>query len=116
MTAPPPAHRDQLAVAAEALGLQVDRETVLQVRAVLLGEALGLKDEIRFRTPDMEVGECGGDPVSFDAALAFSERIAALVDECRRYTEKLEAAGSALGEIAHRYGFSDSESAQSFSS
>ncbi|GAA1309758.1 WXG100 family type VII secretion target [Pseudonocardia xinjiangensis] len=117
MIAPRPGpHHGQLDAAVESLTLQVDRDTVLQARAALLGEALRLKDVLRMGTIDVAVGHCGGDPVSGDAAPAFNERITALVAQCHQYTEQLEAAGQKLGEIARSYGFTEDEITRSFSS
>ena len=117
MTAPAPGPQSaSLAAAVESLALQVDRDTVLQARAALLGEAQRLKDEIGFRTVDMQVGECGRDPVSSDAAPAFNERIAVLIQNCQQYTEDLEAAAGSLSNIARQYGFTESEISQSFGS
>jgi hypothetical protein len=112
---PGPRH-GQLEAAVESLKLQVDRDTVLQARAALLGEALRLKDTMRIESGSTQIGVCGGDPVSFDAAPAFNERIAVLIGQCRQYTEELELAADSLGKIAHRYGFTEIEIAQSFSS
>jgi hypothetical protein len=117
MIAPRPGpHHGQLDAAIESLTLQVDRDTVLQARAALLGEALRLNDALRFGTIDLAVGHCGGDPVSGDAALAFNERIAALIAHCHQYTEQLESAGQKLEEIARGYGFAEDDVARSFSS
>ena len=81
MTAPEVgAHRPQLDAAVGALALQVNRETVLAARAALLAEADRLDTALRDKHSDLTgVGLCGGDPVSPEAALAFNERISALV-------------------------------------
>jgi hypothetical protein len=116
MIAPRPGpHHGQLDAAVESLTLQVDRDTVLQARAALLGEALRLKDALRLGSVRQDVGLCGGDPVSADAAAAFNERIASLFAYCRSYVDDLERAGDVLGETARRYGFSETEIAASFS-
>jgi hypothetical protein len=115
MIAPRPGpHHGQLDAAIESLTLQVDRDTVLQARAALLGEALRLRDAIKFHGAGITVGLCGRDPVSADAAHAFSERIEGLVDHCARYTNGLESAGALLGDIARSYGYTDAEIAASF--
>jgi hypothetical protein len=116
MIAPHPGPHGQLDAAVESLRLQVDRDTVLQARAALLGEALRLKDALKSAGIDQGVGLCGGDPVSADAADAFNRRIAALITSCHCYTEDLETAAEALGEMASRYGFTDADIAASFSS
>jgi hypothetical protein len=117
MIAPHPGpHHGQLDAAVESLRLQVDRDTVLQARAALLSEALHLKDTMRIESGSTQIGMCGGDPVSSDAAPAFNERIALLIGQCRQYTEELEAAADSLAKVAHLYGFTETEIAQSFSS
>jgi hypothetical protein len=98
----------------ESLKLQVDRDTVLQARAAVLGEVLRLRDAIRLQSPAEGVGLCGGDPVSDDAAAGFNERIRAMLDHCRRYAEDLEAAGHSLADVARRYGFTEAEITSSF--
>jgi hypothetical protein len=115
MTAPPPSpHREQFAAAVESLKLQVDRDTVLQARASLLGEAFRLHDAIKFHAAGITVGMCGGDPVSADAAPAFSERIGPLLDHCVQYAIDLQTAGEVLGAVARRYGLTEDEIAASF--
>jgi hypothetical protein len=114
MIAPHPGPHGQLDAAVESLRLQVDRDTVLQARAALLGEALRLRDAIKLHGTGVTVGLCGQDPVSIDAARAFSERIGGLVDHCARYTTDLEAAGALLGDIASSYGYTDGEITASF--
>jgi hypothetical protein len=98
----------------ESLKLQVDRDTVLQARAAVLGEVLRLRDAIKFHGAGVYVGECGGDPVSGDAARAFGERIDALLGHCSRYVQDLESAGTALADVAQRYGYTEDEIAASF--
>jgi hypothetical protein len=115
MTAPAPGPQPaSLATAVESLALQVDRDTVLQARATLLGEAQRLRDEIRLSSIDQGIGLCGGDPVSSDAAPAFNERIGSLLAHCSRYTEELEQAANALGEMARNYGLTEAEIRSSF--
>lgn len=115
MTAPPPGPlAPTLGTAVEALALQVDRGTVLQARAVLLGEAQRLRDAIRLHGTGATVGRCGGDPVSADAAAAFTERIAKLLQVCDEYVHGLERAGGELGRVARDYGYTEDEIAASF--
>ena len=97
-----------------ALALQVNRETVLKARATLLAEARRLDLELDQRRLGSDVGLCGGDPVSPEAAGAFNERIDALVVSCRAYNEKLRAAASDLDATARSYGYTDDEIAASY--
>ena len=116
MTAPEVgAHRTQLDAAVRHLALQVNRDTVLQARAALLAEAERLDSALRARRGAFSgVGLCGGDPVSPEAAQAFTERIDALVANCRSYNSDLRASATALDATARAYGFTDSEIAESF--
>jgi hypothetical protein len=116
MIAPRPGpHHGQLDAAVESLTLQVDRDTVLQARAALLGEALRLRQAIRLHSPTEGVGLCGRDPVSHDASSAFTERIQSMVSSCIQYTDDLETAGESLAMIARSYGFTEDEVRASFS-
>jgi hypothetical protein len=115
MTAPPPGlGPDHVSAAVESLALQVDRDTVLQARAVVLAEAQRLRDAIKLHGAGLRVGQCGGDPVSGDAAKAFSERIDALLGHCSRYIRDLESAGAALADAAASYGYTEGDIAASF--
>jgi hypothetical protein len=115
MTAPAPGPQSALlASAVESLAFQVNQDTVLQARAALLGEAQRLKDEIRLSSIDQGIGLCGGDPVSSDAASAFSERIDGLLLRCSRYTDELEQAANALTDTAREYGFTEDDIRHSF--
>jgi hypothetical protein len=115
MTAPPgPPSPTAASAAIESLMLQVNRETVLQARAALLGEAQRLRDEIQRHGDQIVVRLCGGDPVSPDASKAFGERIAVLISHCDRYVTDLENAGKQLADTARLYGFTEAEIAGSF--
>jgi hypothetical protein len=95
--------------------LLVDRENVLAVRSVLLGEAERLLELIRVPGSRADwVGRCAGDPVSGEAADAFNARISRVLEQCRRYAVALRAAGMSLDEVARRYGYTDAQIAASF--
>ena len=116
MSAPLPGPQSpSLAAAVDSLSLQVNRNTVLQARAVLLGEALRLREALLLHTPTEGVGRCGGDPVSADASSAFTERVAALMQYCHRYTAELETAAHSLEETAMSYGYTEEDIASYFS-
>jgi hypothetical protein len=105
-----------LDAAVRALALQVNRDTVLKARAALLAEADRLDIELGKRRLGSEVGLCGGDPVSPEAASAFNERINALVMSCQAYNSELRAAAAALDGTARTYGFTDEQIAASYRS
>ncbi|MEJ3655703.1 hypothetical protein WEH80_22290 [Actinomycetes bacterium KLBMP 9759] len=107
--------RPQLDAAVASVAMQVNRENVLKARAALLAEADRL-DSVVAQTAlrDQGIGLCGGDPVSIDAAAAFNERIAALVNQCIRYNQDLREAATALDATARQYGYTDDEIASSY--
>lgn len=114
MTAPFGSSRAQLDAAVADLSLQVDRDTVLQARAALLGEVERLRSLIHTNRQGAFIGLCGADPVSADAAPAFNERIAALLQQCWQYTIDMESAAHTLDDTARGYGYTDAEIAASF--
>lgn len=102
-------HRS-LGSAVDAVRLQVDPDNVMTVMRVLVAESDRLLDSVRrARSRGPWVGQCGGDPVSRDAASAFNQRIDQLVEQCRRYAEELGQAGHSLAAIARDYGHTDAE-------
>ena len=103
-----------MSAAVDALAMQVDRDTVLQARKVILDEALRLRIQTQSGTFLDHVGRCGGDPVSEDASIAFTHRIGVLIGSCLRHAEDLESAAATLADVARRYGFTEDEITASF--
>jgi hypothetical protein len=119
MTAPAraPDWRDALGAAVRNVHLQVTPENVLDVRKVLLQEAERLLNHAQRATAQSQfVGLCGGDPVSQQASLAFNQRIALLVEQCREYGNQLKFAGESLNAVAENYGYSEQQIESSFRS
>jgi hypothetical protein len=115
MTAPEVgAHRIQLDAAVRSLALQVNRDTVLKARAALLAEAERLDHLLVERHRAHDVGLCGRNPVSPEAAQAFNERIDALVEGCFAYNRDLRAAAGVLDATARAYGYTEEQIAASF--
>jgi len=113
----PVSWQHSLTSAVHGVSMQVSRANVLKVRAVLLGEAerlLGSVRSAKFRQG--WIGQCGGDPVSIEAAAAFDARIRLVVDQCQRYALELKRAGTALDRIARDYGYTEAQISESFSS
>jgi hypothetical protein len=111
----PASWRASLGSAMHGVRMQVDRENVLTVRSVLLGEAERLAELARRAGARTDwVGRCGGDPVSVEVAEAFNARIGQVVEQCRRYAAQLREAGTSLDDIARRYGYTDAQIAASF--
>ncbi len=109
--------RPDLDAAVAAVGLQVNRDNVLQARNILLAEADRLDDELnKVMRRDLHIGDCGGDPVSPNATLGFNQRIDVLVGQCRQYNEDLRQAARELDVTARTYGWTEEEIAASFPS
>jgi hypothetical protein len=89
------------------LGLEVSPENVLQVSAAVRHEARRLLTARG--TVGAAVGQCGADPVSADAAVAFDGRITELSTECRRYVSGLFDAADALLRVARSYGYTEEQ-------
>ncbi|WP_300017082.1 hypothetical protein [Pseudonocardia sp.] len=94
--------------------LRVDRDNVLQLRAGILAEADRLAEDLRVAQRECRVGLCGGDPVSPEAAAAFNSRIDGWLQHCARYIEALRASARTLDDSARRYGYTETEIADSF--
>ncbi|ODU02777.1 MAG: hypothetical protein ABS81_16465 [Pseudonocardia sp. SCN 72-86] len=99
--------------AESAAGMAIDRENVLQVGAVLVGEVRRLRQVLQAHGGDrMEL--CGGDPVSADAKQAFNQRAEALVALYKTYVDDLQALSDAVAEAARSYGVADADIATVF--
>lgn len=104
--------RPQLDAAVGAL--RVDRDNVLQLRAGILAEADRLDRDLALARRDCQVGLCGGDPVSPEAAVAFNSRIDSWLDHCAQYIKALRESANTLDDSARRYGYTESEIVDSF--
>jgi hypothetical protein len=95
--------------------MQVNRDNVLRARGILLAEADRLDGEMVFLGTRMPpLADCGDDPVSRDATPAFTQRIAALIEQCLQYNRDLREAAYALDTTARSYGWTEEEIAASF--
>jgi hypothetical protein len=103
-----------MAASLDHVGLQVTPDNVLAVRRALLQEAERLQSELEKHGRDVTVRRCGEDPVSADAAAAFTPRLQAMVRQAMLVPAMLRAAGDRLGEAARAYGHTDAEIAASF--
>ncbi|GAY11085.1 PE domain-containing protein [Pseudonocardia sp. N23] len=93
-------------------GMQINRDNVLQVRAVIIGEVKRLQETLRWSRL-LKADRCGGDPVSADAAAAFTERAQALIDYFFLYVDDLQRIADSLKDSATAYGFTDLQIADS---
>ncbi len=99
----------ELAGSLDQLGVQLNADNVLAVQRVLLAEAQRLERAGKMFGSEAVVRECGGDPVSRDAAREFTPRLQALVREGMLVADMLRAAGGRLGESARAYGRAEAE-------
>lgn len=93
-------------------GMQINRDNVLQVRAVIISEVDRLSESLR-GAKNLKAYRCGGDPVSGDAEVAFTERAQALIDHFFLYVADLQRIADVLTYSAAAYGFTDSQIADS---
>ncbi|HTF46914.1 MAG TPA: hypothetical protein VK735_05640 [Pseudonocardia sp.] len=103
-----------LAGSLDALGLQVNRDNVLQVRNALKAEWVRLSDLMVYHGPMLHVGECGPDPVSGPAAELFNDKVKALADQCNGYVQALGASADMLEQTARAYGYAEDQIEASF--
>ncbi|MDN5918015.1 MAG: hypothetical protein L0I76_23460 [Pseudonocardia sp.] len=110
--------------------MQVDRDTVLKARAVLMQEADELEDAMTRATGGAPptalpgrmgqpghgvwVGRCSDDPISGPAQISFNRKIDAVLEPCRQYIRDLRISGEQLGAAARRYGYTEDEIRDSF--
>jgi hypothetical protein len=103
-----------LAGSLDALGLQVNRDNVLQVRNALKAESVRLGRLMRMHGPMLHLGECGPDPVSAPAAGLFNRKVEALAGQCNSYVESLREAANLLEGTARSYGYNEEQIQASF--
>jgi hypothetical protein len=104
-----------LAGSLDALGLQVNRDNVLQVRNALKTESVRLGNVMAIHGQMLHVGECGPDPVSEPAAELFNDKVRALAHQCNGYAQALGDSANALEQSARAYGYSEEQIKASFS-
>lgn len=115
MTQPNPmAAPGSLSAALNGVAMQVTPANVLQVAAALLTEAYRLDTTLEQKMDLAVVRDCGGDPVSPEATVAFNERIRELRQQCQAYNDELRDAGRALQDTARSYGVTEEQVAASF--
>lgn len=101
--------------AMDKLLLQVNADNVLVVHQTFRQHADDLQFELQQITNSIQVGLCGGDPVSADAAKAFNGKLGQLNDVHWQHWEELSAVASLLRATARSYGKSEEEISASFS-
>ena len=96
------------------VGYQVNRENVLGVYSVLANEAERLSKVMQDNGHKLEVGLCGGDPVSYDAQHGFSAKLDRLRTQCNDYVYSLAKAAERVRQAARAYGYSEDQITAAF--
>ncbi len=96
--------------------MNVNRDNVLQARAVILTEAEDLmrymQDEFLNSEP---IGLCGGDPISRDAKRLFTAKIQDnVLAPTQQYIQRLQELAEELAGTARSYGLTEQQIADSF--
>lgn len=97
-----------------ASSFRVDPDNVLQARAAVQAAADKIRDSVNANRDDMRLEPMGGDPVSRDAAVAFTHRLQKYVTFCDDYVRELQRVADALREAALTYGYTDEDIARGF--
>lgn len=93
---------------------RVDPDNVLQAHAAVQAAADKVQAGVRQYRPDLRLDEMGADPVSVDAAVAFTHRLQGYADYAEGYSFELQHAADALRDVALTYGYTDEDIARGF--
>lgn len=100
--------------AMDKLMLQVNGDNVLAVHQAFRLHADELRTELQRISTSVQVGLCGGDPVSADAAKSFNGKVGQLLDAHWKHWEELSTVASLLRATARSYGKTEEEISESF--
>lgn len=103
-----------LAASLDHLGMQVNPENVLQIRASLLGEADRLDALLHIYLLQLWVRAPAKDPVSIPTADLLNQKIGGLAEQYKAYVNALTAAGAVLEGTARAYGYTEQQVKDSF--
>ena len=93
----------------DGLLTQVDPDNVLAVHAVMRRQADDLEVALRAAQSDLQIGRCGGDPISADAEVAFNAKITDVFDLHWRHQREVDEAATLLRLTAQHYGHTDDD-------
>lgn len=97
---------------------RVRPDNVLQAQKIMQDAAHRLWDGIEALQRDLRLEEMGGDPVSREAATAFTRRMSTADDSYAaracQFRDELERAARALRRTALEYGWTDEDVARGF--
>ncbi len=99
----------------DKLLLQVNADNILGVHQAFRQHADDLQFELQQISNSVQVGLCGGDPTSIDAAKAFNGKIDQLLDAHWQQWEELSTVASLLRATARSYGKTEEEITASLS-
>lgn len=103
-----------LAASLDHLGMQVNPENVLHIRAALLTEADRLDALLHTYLLQLWVRAPAKDPVSIPAANLLNQKIGGLADQYKEYVNALTTAGDVLAAAARAYGYTEQQVKDSF--
>lgn len=95
---------------------RVNQDNVLQAHAAALHAADRVRGVLESNGRDMRLEAMGTDPVSIEAAAAFTSRLQKYVMFGWNYVNELERLAGSLREAALTYGYTDDEVARGFPS
>lgn len=103
-----------LAASLDHLGMQVNPENVLQIRAALLTEADRLDAMLQRHYTSLGIRAPAPDPVSGATEQVLNPKIHRLTDQFKAYVGALKAAGAELAGTAQGYGYTEQQITDSF--
>jgi len=97
---------------------RVHPDNVLQAHKIMQDAANRLTDGIRSLRRDLRLEQMGGDPVSGEAAVAFTQRMSTAEDSyatrAQQFRDELARGAIALRRTALEYGWTDEDVARGF--
>lgn len=101
-----------------ASSFRVKPDNVLQAHRIMQEAAHRLTDGIASLRADLRLDEMGGDPVSGEAAAAFTHRMSAgessYLTRALQFRDELQHGANALRQSAVQYGWTDEDIARGF--
>ena len=93
---------------------RVNPETVLQTCAAVQAAADKVKASSELHRPNLRIDAFGNDPVSIDAAAAFTHRLQSYADYADAYARELQKAADAIKLAAMSYGCTEEDVERGF--
>ncbi|MBW0101948.1 hypothetical protein [Pseudonocardia sp. KRD291] len=93
----------------DGLLTQVDPDNVLAVHAALRRQADDMYVGLINAQTSLQIGRCGGDPISADAQVAFNSKLTDVLDLHWRHQMEVDEAAALLRLTALHYGHTDDD-------